>query len=94
MVVLEKYLSTKELELESAMKTASALYYLSDYDPGKHFFVYFPRTGSSVSVSVVDTPTGTGFELVSSEVWMLRNGMVVEDEKSLMKELHTLSFVL
>lgn len=94
MVVLEKYFSTKEVELESAMKTASRLYYLSDYKPGKHFYVYFPRTGSTVVVAIVDTPTGTGFELFSDEVWMLRGGTVVEDEESIMKELRLLSIVL
>ena len=62
--------------------------------PGKHFNVYFPRTSNTVVVSIVDTPTGTGFELVSDEVWMLRGGIVVEDEDSMMKELKILSIVL
>lgn len=92
---IEKYFSTKEVELEAAIQELSSSVrwcQLDGYEPGRQFRVYFPRTNAIVIVSIVDTPTGVGYEIYHQNMW--GEGMVVENETAMIKEIARLYTIL
>ena len=96
---IEKYFSTKEVELEAAIQELSSSVrwcQLDGYEPGRRFRVYFPRTNATAIVSIVEIPTGLGYEIYPQNVWVYYSGegIVVENKKEMIKEIERLYTIL
>lgn len=96
---IEKYFCTKEVELEAAIQellSSVRWCQLDGYEPGRRFRVYFPRTNATAIVSIVETPTGLGYEIYPQNVWVYYSGegIVVENEKEMIQEIERLYTIL